>query len=499
MEKIRILILAANPWETERLDLGEEYQRIQDLWERADYKERFELRHYPALRGEALQEKVLKFKPHIIHFSGHGGTDSIIFTDVTGDKAHEVSKSALAELFKLCASDLKAVFLNACYSANQAKEIVDQVDYVIGMNAAINDLAAIKFAEGFYTAIFSQDTLDIEPAFAAGLNQMALTHITEAEQKKPVIQKRRHTYVSSYQHDVFINFADADAQWANDLTDYLRKQFKQKLATADGFQLYTGNNFSQLKQSAMLLVITSPAYYQQYQAQLEQLATQAKQSPLFLVDYEASKRPECLKGTFSNYRFWNNEDLTALTGEDYFAKANELADALTKRLKELKDQHQRQQSVDQQREQQQKEAREKNTKGMDAFIFINSAEEDLNLIKDIKPLLEENGIGYFEPLVPTIETSSGDIYDDIESKIINCDALLILYEKTTPKWIRNQLGICMRVQRKREEPLKIIAVYKHPEKPDIGYFPLNNLHIYCCKPDQITKYLSEFIKVLSHE
>jgi len=150
---IRILILAANPWSTNRLDLGEEYQRIQDLWERSNLQERFELRHYPALRGEALQEKVLKFKPHIIHFSGHGEADSLIFTDLTGDKAHEVSKSALAELFKLCTPDLKAVFLNACYSANQAKEIVEQVDCVIGMNAAIDDLAAISFSQGFYTSM----------------------------------------------------------------------------------------------------------------------------------------------------------------------------------------------------------------------------------------------------------------------------------------------------------------------------------------------------------
>lgn len=133
VEKTKILILAANPWETDRLDLGEEYQRIQDLWENSNLQEKFDLRYYPALRGVALQEKVFKFKSNLIHFSGHGEADSIMLSDLAGDKIHEVSKIALAELFRLCAPDLKAVFLNACYSAEQADEMAEQVDYVIGM------------------------------------------------------------------------------------------------------------------------------------------------------------------------------------------------------------------------------------------------------------------------------------------------------------------------------------------------------------------------------
>lgn len=476
--------------------MGEEYQRIQDLWENSNLQEKFDLRYYPALRGVALQEKVFKFKPNLIHFSGHGEADSIMLTDLAGDKIHEVSKTALAELFRLCAPDLKAVFLNACYSAKQADDMIEQVDYVIGMNAAVNDLAAISFSQGFYSALFSQETLDIHKAFAVGCNQMNIAHISEVERKKPTLLQHRYSFVSCCRYDVFISFSDEDTQWANELVSYLHKQLKLKLVTADGFQLYTGNDLNQLTQSAILLIITSPAYYQQYRTELEQIGAQAKQQPLFLIDYEACKRPECLKGALNQYRFWSNEDLTPLIGEDYFEKANELATILAKRLKELKEQYQHQQIT--QHRKQQKITKDQPKRNIDAFVFLNSAPENLDLTRDIVPLLEDYGIDYILPLTRSIELSASDIRQDIENNILNCDAVLMLYEQTTPIWIREQLGTCRRLQRKRETPLKIIAVYKDPDKPDVG-LTLEHLYIYNATSKQVSEFMSEFIEELIDE
>jgi hypothetical protein len=111
------------------------------------------------------------------------------------------------------------------------------------------------------------------------------------------------------------------------------------------------------------------------------------------------------------------------------------------------------------------------------------------------PILDENGIDWVLPLKRTIETSAGDIRQDIENHILDCDAVIILYEQTTPVWVREQLGTCRRLQRKRDNPLKIIAVYKHPQKPDLD-LKLENLHIYCCPPDQISEYISQFMEAL---
>ncbi len=500
MDKTKILFLAANPLDTGRLALGEEYQRIQDLWKKSELREQFELRHCPALRTDAILQEILDFKPAIIHFSGHGDVDGLAFTDMSGEKSAWLDKEALGNLFKLCSPPLKAVFLNACHSAEQSEVIVKHVDTVIGMNAAIEDSAAISFAKGFYTAIFSNSAIDLDHAFASGRSQMEIDQISSEERQKPVIQKRRLSYVPGYQHDVLISFADEDAGWSKALTDYLYNNLKQKLATADGFQLYSESDFNQLEHSATLLIIASPAYLVQYQAQFEHIGQFAKQRPVFLVEADACKRQENLKG-LSPYKFWRDDDLQGmmpLTGDAYFAKADELATAIAKRLNELKEQQQHRQRLEQDRLQQQENRKTKpdTSPHIDAFVFLHSAPEDLDLTTQISQILDENGIDCVLPLTRTIETSAGDIRKDIETNILNCDAIIILYEQTTPIWVREQLGTCRRLRRKHDNPLKIIAVYKHPQKPDLE-LKLENLQVYCCSPDQISESLCLFMKALA--
>ena len=78
-----------------------------------------------------------------------------------------VSTGALADLFKLFAKQIQCVVLNACYAEVQAEAICQHIPYAIGMNQAIGDEAARKFAEGFYRAIWDDRT--IEDAFASGV------------------------------------------------------------------------------------------------------------------------------------------------------------------------------------------------------------------------------------------------------------------------------------------------------------------------------------------
>ena len=493
MDKTKILILAANPLDTEPLALGEEYQRIQDLLKRSDLRDQFELRYCPALRADAIQQEILDFKPEIIHFSGHGDSEGLAFADVSGEKSVWLDKETLGHLFKLCTPHLKAVFLNACHSAEQAEVIIEQVDYVIGMNAAIEDKAAISFAKGFYTAIFANAAIDL--AFAAGLNRMESDHIPCEERQKPVLQKRRISYVPGYRHDVFISFSDEDAEWFKALTEYLQKQLKQKLATADGFQLYTETDFNRLEHSATLLIIASPAYLQQYQAHLEQIGQFAKQKPVFLVECEAWKLPEILNG-LSRCKFWRDDDLQGvmpLTGDAYIAKANELVTAMAKRLIELKAQQQRHQAIEQEREQQKQECAGQT---IPVSVFLNSAPEDLALTRKIKLLLKESGVEcVIVPIERTGKVSAADISQDSEEKIKGCDAVLVLYDQTTAAWASKQIMDCLRLQRKRGEPLKIIALHKGQDQPELG-IESDNLQIYRCPPKQIETYIPSFIEAL---
>lgn len=73
-------------------------------------------------------------------------------------------------LFEQFADQVECVLLNACYSETQAVAIAEHINYVIGMNQAIGDKAAIVFAMGFYQAIGAGRK--IEEAYQLGCVQI---------------------------------------------------------------------------------------------------------------------------------------------------------------------------------------------------------------------------------------------------------------------------------------------------------------------------------------
>jgi DNA-binding HxlR family transcriptional regulator len=98
-----------------------------------------------------------------------------------------VGNEPLAELFRILQNGIDCVVLNACFSQVQAEAIAKYVPYVLGMNIAIGDLAAIEFAKGFYGALFEGKS--VKESFDLGKNQIALKNIPEAQ--TPVLLERR--------------------------------------------------------------------------------------------------------------------------------------------------------------------------------------------------------------------------------------------------------------------------------------------------------------------
>lgn len=201
-----ILFLAAQPIATAKLRLDEEIREIDEGLKRSRHRDRFELKQQWALRSRDLQRAMLDCKPQIVHFSGHGigrATDvaqsseatrklipvdrveafeeGLILEDQTG-QAKLVSTEALAALFELFADSVECVVLNACYSERQAKAIAQHVPYVIGMNQAIGDRAAIEFAIGFYDALGAGES--IQQAYKLGCVSIQLAGIGEEHTPK---------------------------------------------------------------------------------------------------------------------------------------------------------------------------------------------------------------------------------------------------------------------------------------------------------------------------
>ncbi|MDF5710293.1 MAG: CHAT domain-containing protein [Nostoc sp. S4] len=181
-----ILFLAANPKGTSQLRLQEEVREIDAGLQRSKLRDRFLLEQRWAVRSRDVQRAMLDFSPQIVHFSGHGGgEEGLVLEDETGNIKF-LDGDALASLFELFSEQVECVILNACYSKVQAKAISYHVPYVIGMNKAIGDNAAIEFAVGFYDALASGKS--VEFAYKFGCSSIRMAGI--AEHLTPILEKK---------------------------------------------------------------------------------------------------------------------------------------------------------------------------------------------------------------------------------------------------------------------------------------------------------------------
>jgi hypothetical protein len=187
----KILFLASNPVNTNKLDLDAEFARLYTSLRESDNFP-FEIRPTWSVTPQELQSGMLEQRPRIVHFSGHGigggeaGDRAIgeastpeqevgIYLQDANGKGQLVSGFALANLFKICLKrfQIDAVLLNACHSKSQAEAIsLAGVPYVIGMNRAVKDSTAIVFSTGFYRGLASEN--DIEFAFDLAVNAIML-------------------------------------------------------------------------------------------------------------------------------------------------------------------------------------------------------------------------------------------------------------------------------------------------------------------------------------
>ncbi len=187
-----LLFLTANPKGTTTLRLDQEIRDITEGLQRAKHREAFQLESRWAVRPRDIQRALLDLNPQIVHFSGHGlgeptaqdettrklnaVPEGLAFEDLEG-KIAIASTEALATLFSLFKDSIQCVVLNACYSANQATAIAQHIPYVIGMNKAIGDRAAIEFAVSFYDALGAGR--DIPFAYELAKNAIQLSGIPE--------------------------------------------------------------------------------------------------------------------------------------------------------------------------------------------------------------------------------------------------------------------------------------------------------------------------------
>ncbi len=162
-EPLRVLYLTTNP---EMLSGGglrtdAEVRMVQQALRGSKYRDRVEVSYLPAATREDLMQGMNDKRPHVVHFSGHGGGNGIQFDNGSVDKpvGFVMDFAILARCLAATDETPKLLVLNACDTLEGAEVLLASVPVVIAMSESITDIAAANFATAFYAAIASAQSV----------------------------------------------------------------------------------------------------------------------------------------------------------------------------------------------------------------------------------------------------------------------------------------------------------------------------------------------------
>lgn len=178
-DKLKLLLLLANPVDTSALRLGKETREIVSKIKDGSRRDAFEVIFHLASRPTDLQDILLEHEPHIVHFSGHSSLHGELLLENDAGLAHPTSRQSIARLFEILKDNLRLVVFNACLTKEQALEVSKHIDFTIGTNSFISDSMATAFAEAFYRGLAYGRT--VRRAFELGQNELDLRGITGKE------------------------------------------------------------------------------------------------------------------------------------------------------------------------------------------------------------------------------------------------------------------------------------------------------------------------------
>ena len=216
---IKILFLAADPSNASRLRLGQELRDIREKLQLAKFRDRFVLEQRFSVRPGDISQAILDFEPQVVHFSGHGKNTGELCVEDNSGMIQSIQPSALAALFELVADQVNCVVLNACYSETQAEAIAKHVEFVVGMNQAIGDNAAIAFSVGFYKALAANRP--VEKAYEFGRVEIQLQGIQE--HLTPVLYIKKKELKLKWTLILKATISDLDNDKLNAIVESLRQ------------------------------------------------------------------------------------------------------------------------------------------------------------------------------------------------------------------------------------------------------------------------------------
>ena len=167
---LRLLVVIASPFNLAPLDVESEKKRIIDALEGEE--EQIQVQFLEQATVQRVQQALIQYRPHVLHFIGHGIVDQKIgklALENDARKAHFVNAEQLMTLLQ--GRGIKIVVLNACQTADFGKDdlaimgigpalVRANIPAVIAMQFPIPDSTAILFTRQLYTSLAQGQALD---------------------------------------------------------------------------------------------------------------------------------------------------------------------------------------------------------------------------------------------------------------------------------------------------------------------------------------------------
>ena len=191
--RIDLLFLAAEPVDTvHSMRLGEEIREIEHKINSAPKGKLFNIVQKWAVRPQDLAMALMRYRPTIVHFSGHASANEIFLEDDRG-KMKPFASERLESMLSVFSDTLRIVFLNACYTDGQLAGLSRIIEYTIGTNKALSDKVAIQFSASFYQGLafghsvpaaleLAQCQVDVEPPAESDIFTLRVREGTVASQ-----------------------------------------------------------------------------------------------------------------------------------------------------------------------------------------------------------------------------------------------------------------------------------------------------------------------------
>ncbi len=185
VEELRLLYLTANPIPdppSSSLRVDAEVAQVQRAVRGALHRDYVRIEHRPAASPEDLLDGLNDLSPHVVHFSGHGGRQSLAMdnSDVQSPAPRALGFKQLGRALKTAATPPTLLVMNACDTVSGvAEELLPTVPLVVAMASSVLDTTAAIFAARFYAAIAAG--LSVQRAFDQAVLAIELAGLEDDE------------------------------------------------------------------------------------------------------------------------------------------------------------------------------------------------------------------------------------------------------------------------------------------------------------------------------